>query len=138
MRSILITGCNRGLGLGLVQHLTQLPNPPEKIFATCRDVNKAETFAEELLKVSDKYQLLGLKEICEESLSETISVENSIRILILADLHDSKKLVEFAKNYIVTELASLKNTEEYKALEESHLALFVALLKEHLDKFSTN
>lgn len=42
MRSILITGCNRGLGLGLVQHLTQLPNPPEKIFATCRDINKAE------------------------------------------------------------------------------------------------
>ncbi|XP_057321602.1 C-factor-like isoform X2 [Microplitis mediator] len=46
MRSILITGCNRGLGLGLVQHLTQLPNPPEKIFATCRDINKAEKLRE--------------------------------------------------------------------------------------------
>ncbi|CAD6206823.1 GSCOCG00010088001-RA-CDS [Cotesia congregata] len=50
MRSILITGCNRGLGLGLVQHLTQLPNPPEKIFATCRDVNKAE----KLREIADK------------------------------------------------------------------------------------
>ncbi|XP_008552516.1 C-factor [Microplitis demolitor] len=46
MRSILITGCNRGLGLGLVQHLTQLPNPPEKIFATCRDINKADKLRE--------------------------------------------------------------------------------------------
>ncbi|XP_034946274.1 C-factor [Chelonus insularis] len=46
MRSILITGCNRGLGLGLVQHLLQLPNPPEKIFATCRDPSKAERLRE--------------------------------------------------------------------------------------------
>ncbi|KAK0174560.1 hypothetical protein PV327_010319 [Microctonus hyperodae] len=46
MRSILITGCNRGLGLGLVQHLTQLPNPPENIFATCRDVSKAKALQE--------------------------------------------------------------------------------------------
>ncbi|XP_078038441.1 SDR family oxidoreductase sniffer [Augochlora pura] len=41
MKSILITGCNRGLGLGLVKHLTSLPQPPQNIFATCRDVNKA-------------------------------------------------------------------------------------------------
>ncbi|KAK0080705.1 hypothetical protein PV325_013483 [Microctonus aethiopoides] len=46
MRSILITGCNRGLGLGLVKHLTQLPNPPENIFATCRDVSKAKDLQE--------------------------------------------------------------------------------------------
>ena len=42
MESILITGCNRGIGLGLVQRLTQLTKPPKNIFATCRDVNKAE------------------------------------------------------------------------------------------------
>ncbi|EZA53164.1 C-factor [Ooceraea biroi] len=40
MRSILVTGCNRGLGLGLVKRLTKLPTPPD-IFATCRDANKA-------------------------------------------------------------------------------------------------
>ncbi|XP_033340862.1 SDR family oxidoreductase sniffer isoform X1 [Megalopta genalis] len=42
MKSILITGCNRGLGLGLVKHLASLPQPPQNIFATCRDVNKAK------------------------------------------------------------------------------------------------
>ncbi|XP_076755912.1 SDR family oxidoreductase sniffer isoform X1 [Xylocopa sonorina] len=41
MRSILITGCNRGLGLGLVKHLVKLSQSPENIFATCRDANKA-------------------------------------------------------------------------------------------------
>lgn len=41
MRSILITGCNRGLGLGLVKNLAKSSKPPEMIFATCRDVKKA-------------------------------------------------------------------------------------------------
>ena len=40
MKSILITGCNRGLGLGMVKKLAKSKNPPE-IFATCRDIGKA-------------------------------------------------------------------------------------------------
>lgn len=42
MNSILITGCNRGLGLGIVKELIKLSKPPKYIFATCRDVKKAE------------------------------------------------------------------------------------------------
>ncbi|CAI9546514.1 unnamed protein product [Staurois parvus] len=34
---ILITGCNRGIGLELVCQLLQQPSPPVQIFATCRD-----------------------------------------------------------------------------------------------------
>ncbi|XP_011183424.1 C-factor [Zeugodacus cucurbitae] len=41
MNSILITGCNRGLGLGIVKTLVKLPQPPQHIFATCRDLDKA-------------------------------------------------------------------------------------------------
>ncbi|XP_027563140.1 uncharacterized protein LOC113980083 [Neopelma chrysocephalum] len=37
VRSVLVTGANRGLGLGLVQHLLGLPKPPQWVFATCRD-----------------------------------------------------------------------------------------------------
>ncbi|XP_063983571.1 C-signal [Diachasmimorpha longicaudata] len=59
MNSILITGCNRGLGLGLVQHLTQLPNPPEKIFATCRDITKAQ----ELRKIADESKNVHIIEV---------------------------------------------------------------------------
>lgn len=41
MNSILITGCNRGLGFGLVKCLVKLSHPPKHIFATCRDISKA-------------------------------------------------------------------------------------------------
>ncbi|KAM6430319.1 C-signal-like isoform 1-T1 [Liasis olivaceus] len=36
-RSVLVTGSNRGLGLELVRQLARKSNPPQWIFATCRD-----------------------------------------------------------------------------------------------------
>lgn len=36
-RSVLVTGSNRGIGLELVKQLVGKSNPPERIFATCRD-----------------------------------------------------------------------------------------------------
>ncbi|XP_030914292.1 uncharacterized protein LOC102032275 isoform X2 [Geospiza fortis] len=37
VNSVLVTGANRGLGLGFVQHFLRMPNPPQWIFAGCRD-----------------------------------------------------------------------------------------------------
>lgn len=42
MNSILITGCNRGLGLGLVKSLIKHESAPKYIFATCRNLEKAD------------------------------------------------------------------------------------------------
>ncbi|KAJ8920339.1 hypothetical protein NQ315_012001 [Exocentrus adspersus] len=42
MKSILITGCNRGLGLGLIKCLVKDTNSPKIIIATCRNKNKAQ------------------------------------------------------------------------------------------------
>ncbi|XP_061386563.1 C-signal [Musca vetustissima] len=42
MNSILITGCNRGLGLGLVKALVNLPKPPKHVIATCRNKEQAK------------------------------------------------------------------------------------------------
>ena len=37
--SVLIIGCNRGLGLELVRFLLALKKPPQYLFATCRDLD---------------------------------------------------------------------------------------------------
>ncbi|XP_059469852.1 C-signal [Neocloeon triangulifer] len=42
MKTVLITGCNRGLGLEFVRQLVGLKNPPSKIIATCRSIDKAQ------------------------------------------------------------------------------------------------
>lgn len=46
MKSVLITGCNRGIGLGLVKHLLSVQSPPKHIIATCRSIEKAEALNE--------------------------------------------------------------------------------------------
>ncbi|CAB4058755.1 unnamed protein product [Lepeophtheirus salmonis] len=41
-KSILITGCNRGIGLGLVKEFLKLGDESLKIIATCRNKSKAD------------------------------------------------------------------------------------------------
>jgi NAD(P)-dependent dehydrogenase (short-subunit alcohol dehydrogenase family) len=38
-RSVFITGCNRGIGLELIQQFLQMKNPPTHLFATCRKIS---------------------------------------------------------------------------------------------------
>ncbi|XP_023949739.1 C-factor [Bicyclus anynana] len=53
MKSVLITGANRGLGLGMVKYLTK-HNKAENIFATCR------TTSEELQNIAQAHKTLHI------------------------------------------------------------------------------
>ncbi|NXF35326.1 GSFK dehydrogenase, partial [Nyctibius bracteatus] len=53
VRSVLVTGANRGIGLGFVQQFLGLPNPPEWVFATCRDPKGQR--AQELQNLASKH-----------------------------------------------------------------------------------
>ncbi|XP_064242675.1 C-signal-like [Passer domesticus] len=53
VRSVLVTGANRGIGLGLVQHFLRMPNPPQWIFAGCRDPKGQR--AQELQNLASKH-----------------------------------------------------------------------------------
>ncbi|KAM6252991.1 C-signal-like [Porphyrio hochstetteri] len=53
VRSVLVTGANRGIGLGLVQHFLGMPKPPEWVFATCRDPTGQR--AQELQNLASKH-----------------------------------------------------------------------------------
>uniref|UniRef100_H0Z571 C-factor-like n=1 Tax=Taeniopygia guttata TaxID=59729 RepID=H0Z571_TAEGU len=60
--SVLVTGANRGLGLGLIQHFLRLPKPPQWIFATCRDPKGQR--ARELQNLASKHPnlvIIGLE-----------------------------------------------------------------------------
>ncbi|XP_057268926.1 C-factor-like isoform X4 [Pezoporus wallicus] len=55
---VLLTGSNRGIGLGLVKQLLRTPRPPAWIFATCRD--PAGPRAQELRDLASKHPNLVL------------------------------------------------------------------------------
>lgn len=46
VRSVLITGANRGIGLELVKQFLSLPDPPKHIFATCRNPDASQDLNE--------------------------------------------------------------------------------------------
>ncbi|XP_074442992.1 C-signal-like isoform X1 [Larus michahellis] len=53
IRSVLVTGANRGIGLGLVRHFLELPEPPQWVFAGCRDPKGQR--AQELQNLASKH-----------------------------------------------------------------------------------
>ncbi|KAM6324759.1 C-signal-like isoform 2-T2 [Podargus strigoides] len=56
VRSVLVTGANRGIGLGLVRHFLGLPSPPKWVFAACRDPKGQR--AQELQNLASKHHNL--------------------------------------------------------------------------------
>ncbi|KAM4614270.1 C-signal-like [Discoglossus pictus] len=61
IRSVLVTGSNRGIGLELVKKFLSRAQPPEQIFATCRDPDGPR--AEELKNLASKHPNLVLVQL---------------------------------------------------------------------------
>ncbi|XP_044595668.1 uncharacterized protein LOC123272744 [Cotesia glomerata] len=78
---------------------------------------------------ADKYRPQSLKQMCEYSLCKTLNFENAIRIMILADRHDDKQLKELAIDYVIKNFKKFKETEEFTALEQTQMSLFLVILK---------
>lgn len=57
--SLFITGASRGIGLEFVKQLTELPQPPKHIFATCRNPDAAE----ELRQLASKHPNVHLHKL---------------------------------------------------------------------------
>lgn len=72
--------------------------------------------ADGLILVADKYDLQGLKVMCEESLIENLSVENATHMLVLADLHRADKLKSKTLNYIVSKSTKVMKTTGWKCI----------------------
>lgn len=53
IRTVLVTGSNRGIGYEFVQQFLNSQNPPQKIFATCRDPGAQQS--QELKNLSEKH-----------------------------------------------------------------------------------
>ncbi|XP_012256652.1 C-factor [Athalia rosae] len=74
MKSVLITGCNRGLGLGFVKHFAALRIPPENIFATCRSANNAP----ELQALAEKWKNIHILQLDLKETKTYKQVVNSV------------------------------------------------------------
>ncbi|XP_044579481.1 speckle-type POZ protein-like [Cotesia glomerata] len=105
----------------------------EKIleFIYTDQVSDLDENAELLLEGADKYQLQSLKEMCEESLSKTLTFENAFKLSIFADFHNANHLLKFTDNFILLNVDKVFNTLNFDQLEKSNLYLILKLLRKH-------
>jgi len=89
VRSALITGCNRGIGLELVKRFLSQDINLQHLFATCRDPSSAETLKELQTKHKEKLHILKLDVThwSEHSdvvayVKKTVGVEKGLNLLI--------------------------------------------------------
>lgn len=65
-------------------------------------VNNLDQLALSLLVAADKYQLDRLKSMCEESLVESLTVENACDVLSYADIYNAEQLRANAMEFVLT------------------------------------
>lgn len=96
-----------------------------------------------LLSAADKYDLLSLKQMCERSLRNGLSLENVISVLIAAHLHNCDRLKRQAINFIADNIQHVVATDEwvkklmdYPTLIKDVTRVFSSLIKKSKRRMS--
>ncbi|XP_054856503.1 C-factor-like [Eublepharis macularius] len=107
--SVLVTGSNRGIGLEMVHQLVEMTDPPEHIFATCR--NPAGSQGKALRDLADKHSRIHIIQLEVENQS---SVKASVAVV---ESHlNGKGLNLLINNAGVNSYASLETVQPEEML----------------------
>lgn len=74
----------------------------------------------ELLAAAEKYELIGLKLMCEDSLSANLTVENAAEYFILGDTYFAEDLKNQARSFIVAHASHVANSRGLASMIETH------------------
>ena len=96
----------------------------------CLQAPNVSSFATELLMSAEKYHLAGLKTICEAELTSTLTVNNAVEHLILADMHNAPQLRKSAVQFIARNLYDIQHHGSWNLLENNNHSLSLDLLKD--------
>ncbi|XP_065208016.1 TD and POZ domain-containing protein 5-like [Planococcus citri] len=98
------------------------------------DMEKLNNLAKDLLLAANKYNLKGLKYICESKFISELSVSNAVEMLEFAELQTATRLKSAAVNFIITKNTQVIGTEAWKNLEQSSFGLVKYILEEILTR----
>ena len=95
-------------------------------------VNDVERTAYDLLPKAEEYQLEGLKITCEEALSETLTAQTVIDVLLMADTHNAPQLKQSCLVFMamnVTDVKKISCWSEEKLNSGTNKKLWVEVLE---------
>ncbi|XP_008552120.1 TD and POZ domain-containing protein 4 [Microplitis demolitor] len=81
-----------------------------------------------LLDVTDRYQIIKLKNFCESTIFRYLSLNNAIYIAIEAEKHNADTLREMAIKFIVKNIDTIVLLNDYKQLGSSHPGLMSEII----------
>lgn len=84
-------------------------------------VENVENAACGLLAAADKYGIEGLKSMCEEVLCDTMSVDNVVDVLVVADRHNIGYLKARALNFIKAHIGDVIESEGFKSMMQTDI-----------------
>ncbi|XP_008544949.1 speckle-type POZ protein [Microplitis demolitor] len=93
------------------------------------EVTDLDTDAIDLLEAAEKYQLRMLKEMCEVSIFECLSIENSVKSLTIAERVNSKNLAHEISHFIAENAASVIETKDFANFEEENPSVGLMMFK---------
>ncbi|XP_074096144.1 speckle-type POZ protein-like [Cotesia typhae] len=92
-------------------------------------VIEIDEVGERLYEEAVKHQLLALKELCEDSLCRSVTVENAVRYLVLLNRHHAdKKFYDHILQFIAVNSKAIIATSEFKNLEKSDPGLLLSII----------
>ena len=92
----------------------------------------------DLLGAADQYQLDLLKNKCEEKLCFSLEISNSVKLLVMADLHQASKLRRMALRLVARNMDTIVDTDVYKDFTSRHPALALEITKALAQKAGIN
>lgn len=86
----------------------------------------------ELLKAADQYDVELLKIACDQILCASLSIENCLISLIIADMYQAEKLRKLSMKMLVENMRTVvtKNSEDWKKFVKSHPDLTIEITEE--------
>jgi speckle-type POZ protein len=83
-----------------------------------------DEMTEPLFLAANKYQIEGLKDLCEQSLISTLDEQTIVHYLVLAHLHSAPQLLEASFKFLVEHKKEVWTRPEWKELMKSYPDLF--------------
>lgn len=92
-------------------------------------INEIEKVVCGLLFAAEKYSVLGLKKMCEDTMCSGVNAENAIKYLPAADMNNATRAKTEIIKWISSHTTTFFKNSEFKALASTHPLLFYEVME---------
>uniref|UniRef100_A0A0K0F353 Speckle-type POZ protein-like (inferred by orthology to a human protein) n=1 Tax=Strongyloides venezuelensis TaxID=75913 RepID=A0A0K0F353_STRVS len=92
------------------------------------EVSDIQDMANEIFEIANEYKLDGLKAISEQSMCDSLTIDNVLERFALSDKYPTERLKKCCEELIIKNIDHLKETEEWQKYIHSNPSLLERLL----------